>query len=114
MVVEDEPMLQEVYRLVLEKGGYKVISAYNGAEALEKLNAETPNVILLDILMPIMDGKKFMHTIDLTKFPSTKIIVHSNLLDSKVEAEMLELGALKVILKSSMTPLELVTMIDAA
>ena len=112
MVVEDELMLQEVYKLVLETRGFSVTTANNGAEALEKLGAMEPDVILLDMLMPVMGGKEFMNTVELNNYPNTKVIVYSNLSDSATEAEMLELGAQRVILKSSMAPDDLVELIE--
>lgn len=113
MIVEDEIMLQDVYKLVLETEGYTVTIADNGREALDILATTQPDVILLDMLMPVMDGQQFMNTID-PDFPkSTKIIVYSNLSDSAVEAEVLELGAKRFILKSSMTPTDLIAMVES-
>lgn len=112
MVVEDEVLLQDVYKLVLETKGYKVVTASNGSEALQKIQAVYPDVVLLDMLMPVMDGKEFMNTINLEEYPGTSVIVYSNLSDSAVEAEMIELGAKRFILKSSMTPADLITIIE--
>ena len=56
MVVDDEPDVVELVRLVLESGGYTVVTASNGREALEKVGKEMPDLILLDIIMPQMDG----------------------------------------------------------
>jgi two-component system, OmpR family, response regulator VicR len=56
MVVDDEPDLLEVVRLILENDGYQVVTAGSGQEALDKLEKEMPDLILLDIIMPRMDG----------------------------------------------------------
>lgn len=56
MVVDDDPDILDLTRLVLEGGGYRVVAALSGAEALERLEAAYPNLILLDINMPEMDG----------------------------------------------------------
>jgi two-component system response regulator VicR len=56
MVVDDEPDVVDLIKLVLESDGYTVITAYSGKESLEKLDKETPDLILLDIMMPQMDG----------------------------------------------------------
>jgi two-component system, OmpR family, response regulator VicR len=56
MVVDDEPDLVEVVKLILESDGYIVITAGGGEEALDKIEKEKPDLVLLDIIMPRMDG----------------------------------------------------------
>ncbi len=56
MVVDDEPDLLEVVKLILESDGYQVVTANSGQEALDKIEKEMPDLVLLDIIMPRMDG----------------------------------------------------------
>ncbi len=56
MVVDDEPDVLLVGRTVLEKEGYEVIDAHNGEDCLEILKTENPDLILLDVMMPGIDG----------------------------------------------------------
>jgi len=63
MVVDDEPDTVDLIKLVLETEGFEVISAYSGKECLEKLKTEKPALILLDIMMPVMDGWEVFHRI---------------------------------------------------
>jgi two-component system response regulator VicR len=56
MVVDDEPDTVDLIKLVLETEGFEVVSAYSGMECLEKLEIEKPAAVLLDIMMPEMDG----------------------------------------------------------
>jgi len=63
MIVDDEKDVVILIKFLMEKEGYDVIEAYNGAEALEKLGIDPPNqdaplpdVIISDIMMPVMDG----------------------------------------------------------
>lgn len=56
LVVDDEIDFLRVIKLRLEVNGYEVITAYDGEEALKKLKAEKPDALLLDILMPKIDG----------------------------------------------------------
>lgn len=56
LVVDDEPDILEFVEYNLQKEGYQVVLAHNGAEAIEKAKAEDPHLILLDIMMPEMDG----------------------------------------------------------
>ena len=56
MVVDDDSNICELLRLYLEKEGYDTILAENGTQALEKFDREKPDLILLDIMMPQLDG----------------------------------------------------------
>jgi DNA-binding response OmpR family regulator len=56
LIVDDEPFNVDYLEQELEDRGYKTISAANGQEALDKVAAEAPDLILLDVMMPVMDG----------------------------------------------------------
>jgi two-component system response regulator VicR len=56
MVVDDEPDVVDLVKLVLESDGFNVVTAYSGKEALDKIDREMPDLVLLDIMMPQMDG----------------------------------------------------------
>lgn len=56
LLVDDEPEILYLVRMMLERGGYEVVEAKNGDECLEKLQRTTPDLILLDIMMPGLDG----------------------------------------------------------
>lgn len=56
MVVDDEPDVAESVKLILEKGGYTAVVTHSGKECIEKLNMESVDLVLLDIMMPKMDG----------------------------------------------------------
>ena len=56
LIVEDEESLRLLYEEELKAEGYKVITAGNGREAIQKLEEEKPDLIILDIVMPVMDG----------------------------------------------------------
>ncbi len=57
LVVDDDPDFVEATKLILEKkGGYNVVTAYDGVEGLEKVKSEKPDVIVLDVMMPEKDG----------------------------------------------------------
>ena len=59
LIVEDDLDIREVMRMVLEASGYQVLEAGDGAEALAVVRAHRPCVILLDLMMPGMDGFQF-------------------------------------------------------
>ncbi len=111
LIVEDEQVLQDVYKLILASKGYDVHVASNGLEGLGQLKNVKPDLVLLDLFMPVMDGREFLRNVDLAAYPETKVIVYSNLSDQKTEEEMLSLGAHAFILKSSLAPNELLAIV---
>jgi CheY-like chemotaxis protein len=113
LIVEDEILLQEVYQLILQAHGYEVTVANNGLEGLKKLESIQPDLILLDIFMPVMDGKEFLRNYDDKKYPAAKVIVYTNLSDSTTESEMRGLGAHEFVLKASMTPQALADLVGS-
>src|SRR5439155_22132431 len=60
LVIEDDAAMREMLRRTLEKDGWQVTEATNGKVGLEKLSATSPALILLDLMMPEMDGFEFM------------------------------------------------------
>ncbi|MFA4043804.1 MAG: hypothetical protein HZRFUVUK_000583 [Candidatus Fervidibacterota bacterium] len=56
LVADDEEAVVEMVRVNLEREGYKVITAYDGVEAIEKATSEKPDLIILDVVMPRLDG----------------------------------------------------------
>lgn len=104
LIIEDEIVLRDVYKLVLSSQGYIVHTANNGAEGIKQLKATLPDMVLLDLFMPVMDGKEFLRNIDTVDYPQTKFVVYTNLSDTDTEVEMLGLGAHKCVLKSKMSP----------
>ena len=56
LIVDDEPLTQDMLRLMLEPAGFRVTSAEHGVEALEKIQESKPDIVLLDVMMPHVDG----------------------------------------------------------
>ncbi len=113
LVIEDEPMLQEAYKHVLNFKGYTVHVAIDGIEGLKLLDKHKPDIILLDVLMPRLDGMGFLEQADIKRrFPATKVIACSNLSDQKTTDFMHEHGADRVVLKSDLSPTQLIVLIE--
>ena len=64
LVVDDDPDILQTLGLCLSSEGYRVLMAANGKEALDILDHEHPSVILLDLMMPVMDGWQFVAELD--------------------------------------------------
>ena len=76
LLVEDEENLQEALKLNLELEGYEITSAYDGAEALQAVQKEFFNLIILDIMLPEIDGITVCETIRLSN-PDIPILILS-------------------------------------
>ena len=115
LIVEDETILREAYSIVLAAHGYEVVSAANGMLALDSLEQQLPDIILLDMLMPVMNGEQFLEESRvLEKHKSVKVIVYSNLSDRETVEKLTKLGVHAHILKSSMAPGQLAAYIKEA
>jgi CheY-like chemotaxis protein len=114
LIVEDESSLNEAYQIVLAQAGYDILSAFDGAQALEITKEVMPDVILLDLRMPVMDGISFLKEFNPENHKSTKIIVFSNYDMQKEVDEAYSLGAHKYILKAWASPKELLKIVNDA
>ncbi len=112
MIIEDELLLNEAYAQVLASVGISLLRAYDGQEALDLLQDANPDIILLDLRMPVMDGISFLKKLSpKTTMPDTKIIIFSNYDDQKAIDEAFSLGAMHYMLKAWATPDELIKLI---
>ncbi len=70
LAVDDERHIVRLVQVNLERQGYQVVTAFDGKEALEKIEAEMPDLVVLDVMMPYMDGFEVLQTI--RKNPNTR------------------------------------------
>lgn len=112
LIVEDNETLNEAYKLILEKDGHEVTTAFNGEEGLEKLKEVSPDLILLDMLMPKMDGLEFLRHFSPSNYPNTTVIILSNLNEDEQVEEARKLGAHRYILKANTSPRELAVKVN--
>lgn len=113
LVIEDDVVLNNAYKLILEREGHKVATAFNGQEGLDLANANEPNIVLLDLLMPVKGGLDFLKEYDVPgKHPKVKVVILSNLGDEKEAEKGLKLGAYKYIVKAHASPQELSVLVN--
>lgn len=91
LVVDDELIIIKLLRANLETRGYEVLAAMDGAEALQTLEMELPDLVILDIMMPKMDGFEVCRRI--REWSQTPIIMLSARGDARDKVKCLELGA---------------------
>lgn len=113
LIVEDETVLSDAYATLLKQAGYTVEVAGNGRDALDKTATIEPNLILLDLRMPVMTGIDFLREYQLTsKHPEVRVIVFSNY-DMQAEIdEAYKLGADRYILKAWASPKEILDLVE--
>lgn len=112
LIVEDDAFLRKAYVNILTKENFEVEVAADGNDALAKATANEPDLIILDILMPGMDGIEFLKQYDVkNKHPNVKVIVFSNLSIQDKVNEAVELGASNYKTKAFFTPKEMVQLI---
>ena len=105
LVVEDDHDLNKAYCIILKHEGHDVVEAYDGQEALEKVKSFEPELILLDLLMPIMGGLEFLKKWDAPKkHKKVKILIFTNMENFPEVAEAYQLGANRCIIKSWTAP----------
>ncbi len=89
LVVEDDDSIRDYLQLALEDAGYDVIAAPNGAAALTLLDTTQPDLILLDMLMPIMNGWEFASVYRQRPRPHAPIVVVTAACDASARAEQI-------------------------
>ncbi len=113
LLVEDDVFVSDVYSTRLSREGYQVFLMSNGRDAVSWLETNIPDIVLLDIMMPYMDGievlKEFRQK-DVCK--DVPVIMLTNLSEKENIREALSLGANDYLIKSHFTPSEIVNKVN--
>ncbi|MEI7426197.1 MAG: response regulator [Candidatus Moraniibacteriota bacterium] len=113
LIAEDDPMISEIYQKKFTDNGYIVLTAFSGDQVLEIVKKEKVDILLLDLLIPKMDGFAVIENLRNGKYdPDIKIIVSSNLSQREDQEKVMALGANGFILKSQYTPSEMIKEIE--
>lgn len=109
LIIEDDRFIAKMYQTKLELEGYDVEVAENGAQGVEKIKSFDPDLVLLDIIMPEMDGFGVLEAIrDDDTINSVRVIVMSNLAQEDHLKRARALGAKDYVVKSQYTPMDVV------
>lgn len=110
LIIEDEKPLREAFTFLLKSEGFSVAAAENGKVGLAKLRSFRPDLILLDMIMPVMDGLTFLQEADLpAKYPKVKALMLSNLSDAITFDDAHTFGVADSVLKADLSPIQLAT-----
>ncbi|HEV2757738.1 MAG TPA: response regulator [Actinomycetota bacterium] len=99
LVADDEPALRKLLKTNMELEGYETLEAANGAEVLESVKRDNPDIILLDIMMPVMDGWEVLTELAANPEYSQKVILVSAKASDDAQLQGWELGADEYITK---------------
>lgn len=114
LLVEDDAFLVDIYATKLRGSGFDVDVAMDGEECLKKLETSIPDVMLLDIVLPSIDGWELLTKIKKEeKYKNLKVIILSNLGNKEEVEKGAKLGAIKYIIKAQHTPSEVVTDVES-
>lgn len=114
LIAEDDNFLVNAYRLKFEKSGFEVQIAFDGNMALEILNKFVPSVILLDLIMPNMDGFSVLAELKKDeKYNKIPVIVTSNLGQKEDIEKAMNLGAKDFFVKSDTSIADIVTKVSS-
>ncbi|MEI8338851.1 MAG: response regulator [bacterium] len=104
-IIEDDQAISQMYRFKFEAEGYTVETAENGKLGLQLVESMKPEIILLDLMMPEMNGDAMLEELRQKPWGKTiKVIILTNMGEQEVPARVKELGVKVVILKADMTP----------
>lgn len=105
LIIEDDPPYRKIYKRKFEVSGYIVEVAENGVIGLEKMHSFKPDIVFVDLMMPLMDGFQVLDKAkadpELQKIP---IVVLTNLSTSDDANKVLEKGAVEILVKSNTEP----------
>lgn len=113
-IVEDDQAISQMYRIKFEAEGYMVETADNGELGLELLEKMRPNIVLLDLMMPVMNGEEMLAKLRATDWgKDIKVIILTNRGEQEIPPEVKQLNVTAIILKADMTPRQVAELVKS-
>jgi two-component system, OmpR family, alkaline phosphatase synthesis response regulator PhoP len=112
LIVEDDAMISSMYKIKLEQAGYEVFIAETGLAGLEMAADKRPDIILLDVILPQMDGFSLLEEIKSNKnLKNIPVVMLTNLGTDEDKEKGKSLGAVDYLVKAGLTPSEIADII---
>ncbi len=114
-IIEDDIAIVQMYQMKFEAEGYEVAFAEDGEQGLKLIEEFQPDIVLLDLMMPVMNGDDVLKKLRKEDWgKDLKVIILTNMGESEAPDEMEELGVEEYIVKSDLTPKEVAAKIKQA
>lgn len=111
-IVEDDQVISQMYRIKFESENYDVETASNGKLGLELIENMKPDIVLLDIMMPEMNGDEMLAKLRQEEWgKNQKVIILTNVGEQEIPEKIRKLDVNAIILKADMTPSEVVKLV---
>jgi len=111
-IIEDDQAISQMYRLKFDAEGYEVETAANGKLGLELTESMRPDIILLDLMMPEMNGDEMLEKLRATPWgKDIKVIILTNVGEQEAPESIKHLGVRRFIVKAEMTPRQVAEMV---
>lgn len=111
-IVEDDQAISAMYRMKFEAEGFTVETAANGKLGLQLAEEMRPDIILLDLMMPEMNGDEMLEKMRKTSWGKTiKVVILTNSGEEQAPPELKSLGIRRYIVKAEMTPRQVAEMV---
>ncbi len=112
-IIEDDETISQMYTYKLQASGFRTITAYNGKQGLELCEKMLPDLILLDLRMPIMNGDEMLEKLRSTAWGSTmRVIILTNISRDEAPKLLSLLNVDRYIVKAHHTPQQIVDIIN--
>jgi DNA-binding response OmpR family regulator len=113
-IVEDDEAISQMYRIKFEAEGYTVETAANGKLGLALAEEMRPDIMLLDLMMPIMDGEEMLKRLRKTDWgKKIKVIILTNRGEQEIPDSIRTAGIEALILKAAMTPRQVAELVKS-
>lgn len=114
LLIEDDATILQLYTIKLENSGYTVIQAVNGLDGLKKTEEFTPDLVLLDLRMPIMSGEEFLQKFRKIKhFREIPVVVLTNISRDEAPKTIWHYGVASYFVKAHNTPSDLIDTVNS-
>lgn len=113
-IIEDDAAIAQMYRMKFEAEGFDVDTAENGRLGLELIEQMSPDMVLLDLMMPEMTGDEMLVALRKKDWGvNTKVIILTNMGEQEAPAVVKDLGVLAFIVKAEMTPRQVAELVKS-